>query len=216
MAHKNAEQARLEWNAVWDSPVQAAIGMGRGIYNRFFKKVLLPHASPQSRFLEIGCGTASLLCDLAPHFREVVGLDISERALGMAQERAQQLGTSNISLVKADCFHLPFSDDSFDMVWSQGLHEHFDNYIDILREEYRVCKPGGYVIAGVPYRYSYPTLWYKLSRLPGCSRLWPWTEQVFFRMNDILAVARQISPTAEAYVMSPYALGILIVQMRKD
>jgi hypothetical protein len=45
--------------------------------------------------------------------------------------------------------------------------------------------------------------------------LWPWTEQVFFEKDDILAVARKIAPNATAHVLSPWALGILIVKMEK-
>ena len=216
MANTAAEQARLEWNKVWDRPSQLIIGLGRHVYNRYLKRAFLPHATLQARFLEIGCGTASLLCNVAPCFKEVVGLDISEKALAKAALRAQECSAKNISFMQGDCFNLPFADESFDIIWSQGLHEHFDNYIDILREEYRVCKSGGYVYAGVPYRYSYPTVWYKISQLPFCAKLWPWTAQVFFKKNEILEVAQQVCPHAEAFVMRPWLLGILIVKMRKE
>lgn len=212
---KTAEQARVEWNNVWDSPFQFVIGCGRSVYNLFLRNVLIPHASPNADLLEIGCGTASLLCDIADRFRSVVGLDISERALVQARHRASQMQVSNVSFVEGDCFHLPFQDDSFDVLWSQGLHEHFENYIDIFKEEYRVCRPGGVVYAGVPYRYSYPTIWYKLSRLPMCKKLWPWTEQVFFTKNEILDVVRRVAPQAEVYVLQPMILGILIVKIEK-
>jgi len=215
MEAKSAEQARIEWNAVWQSPIQRAIGVGRMVYNRYLKREILPHAGVDKRLLEIGCGTASLLCDLSPAFKEVVGLDISEAALDGAMKRAAERKIVNVKFEKGDCFALPFQDNSFDVVWSQGLHEHFPNYIEILREEMRVCAFGGCVLAGVPYRYSYPTVWYGLSRLTKCHSLWPWTEQVFFKREEILSVAREVSPIAEAHVMSPWALGILILKLRK-
>ncbi|MEY4701614.1 MAG: hypothetical protein RL326_1801 [Pseudomonadota bacterium] len=215
MEAKTAEQARIEWNAVWRNPMQRAIGVGRTVYNRYLKRELLPYAGQDKRLLEIGCGTASLLCGVAQSFREVVGLDISEAALNGATKRAEATKIPNARFVQGDCFALPFEDGSFDVVWSQGLHEHFPNYEDILREEYRVCKVGGCVIAGVPYRYSYPTVWYKISRATKCHGLWPWTEQVFFRKEEILEVARRINRDATAHVMSPWALGILIVKLEK-
>jgi SAM-dependent methyltransferase len=215
METKTAEQARIEWNAVWQSPTQRAIGVGRNFYNRYLKREILPYAGADKRFLEIGCGTASLLCDLAPSFREAVGLDISEAALDGATRRAGTMKVPNARFIQGDCFALPFEDGSFDVVWSQGLHEHFPNYEEILREEYRVCKVGGRVIAGVPYRYSYPTVWYKISRATRCHNLWPWTEQVFFKKGEILEVARRINPEATAHVMSPWGLGILIVKIEK-
>jgi len=215
MEAKTAEQARIEWNAVWQSPTQRAIGVGRTFYNRYLKREILPYAGLDKRFLEIGCGTASLLCDLAPSFNEVIGLDISEAALEGATARARDRKIQNARFTQGDCFALPFEDGSFDVVWSQGLHEHFPNYEDILREEFRVCKVGGAVIAGVPYRYSYPTVWYAISRVTNCHKLWPWTEQVFFKKDEILDVARRIAPNATARVMSPWALGILIVKLEK-
>lgn len=216
MEAKTAEQARVEWNAVWQSPMQRAIGVGRRVYNRYLKQEILPYAGADKRFLEIGCGTASLLCDLSPAFKELVGLDISEAALDGAMKRAADQNRTNVQFVKGDCFALPFEDNSFDVVWSQGLHEHFPNYVEILREELRVCSVGGCVLAGVPYRYSYPTVWYGISRLTKCHSLWPWTEQVFFTREEILTTARQVCPSAEAHVMSPWVLGILIVKMSKN
>jgi ubiquinone/menaquinone biosynthesis C-methylase UbiE len=144
-----------------------------------------------------------------------VGLDISKSALKLAERRKLEKKALNLSLILGDCFHLPFSDDSFEFVWSQGLHEHFDDYAEILREEYRVCKKGGYVYAGVPYYYSYATLWYMISRLPGCRKIWPWTDQVFFKIPDILKVCQTLAPTAVVSIMKPPILGILIVKIPK-
>jgi ubiquinone/menaquinone biosynthesis C-methylase UbiE len=155
-----AEQARVEWEAVWNSPVQRVIGVGRRVYNRYLKRVFLPEASSSKSFLEIGCGTASLLCDVAPSFGSVVGLDISDTALEVAQRRAKDQNRSNASFVLGDCFNLPFADGTFDIIWSQGLHEHFSNYIEIFREEYRVCKSGGCVYAGC----------HDCQAVPGCGR----------------------------------------------
>jgi ubiquinone/menaquinone biosynthesis C-methylase UbiE len=215
MEIKTAEQLQVEWNAVWRSPLQHAVSIGRRFYNRFLKREILPHAGSDKRLLEIGCGTASLLCDLSASFQEAVGLDISEAAIDGATKRATQRKLSNVKFVNGNCFSLPFEDDSFDVVWSQGLHEHFPNYIDILREELRVCAVGGYVLAGIPYKYSYTMLWYHLSRITNCPRIWPWTEQVFFKGDEILAVARKLDPMAEVHVMPPWALGILILKIHK-
>jgi SAM-dependent methyltransferase len=48
--------------------------------------------------------------------------------------------------------------DSFDVVFHQGLLEHFKNPQDILAENHRILKPGGYVLADVPQRFHYYTL----------------------------------------------------------
>ena len=68
-----------------------------------------------------------------------------------------------MSLVKGDCRNVPWS-DTFDLVWSQGLVEHFTNTELIIREHFKATKPGGTVLISVPYTYSYLNIWYWLTR----------------------------------------------------
>jgi predicted SAM-dependent methyltransferase len=46
---------------------------------------------------------------------------------------------------------LPFPNESFDVVYSNQVFEHIENIIGLIGECYRVLKPGGYLIAHVPY-----------------------------------------------------------------
>ena len=56
-------------------------------------------------------------------------------------------------MVQGDAFCLPFKSDSMDIVFHQGLLEHFTNPQDILKENFRVIKPEGLTLADVPQRY---------------------------------------------------------------
>jgi len=47
--------------------------------------------------------------------------------------------------MKGDGFSLPFKDESFDVVYSEGVIEHFpiDRSTQMIREHARVCRTGG-------------------------------------------------------------------------
>ena len=51
-----------------------------------------------------------------------------------------------------DCRHVPYQDNTFDAIYSMGTIEHFDETEAAVREMWRVLKPGGRAIVGVPNR----------------------------------------------------------------
>ena len=53
---------------------------------------------------------------------------------------------------------MPFADGTFDVVFHQGLLEHFRDPLPLLRENIRVLKPGGFLVVDVPQTYHYYTL----------------------------------------------------------
>jgi ubiquinone/menaquinone biosynthesis C-methylase UbiE len=61
-------------------------------------------------------------------------------------------------LVKADAFRLPFKDQCLDLVFHQGLLEHFREPVGLLAENHRVLKKGGLVLVDVPQKYHPYTL----------------------------------------------------------
>ena len=77
------------------------------------------------------------------------GIDISEPTL--RQARAAFTGAPLRSAV-SDVRALPFADHSFDVIYSMGTVEHFDETQQALEEIARVLKPGGRAIVGVPNR----------------------------------------------------------------
>jgi len=106
------------------------------------------------RILEVGAGTGRDSETLASMGARVWTLDYSEESLGlMAANREHP-----VEIVCGDAFALPFAADSFDVVFHQGLLEHFTNPGDILAENFRVLRKGGYVLADVPQRFHYYTL----------------------------------------------------------
>lgn len=50
--------------------------------------------------------------------------------------------------------HLPFDDDSFDMVEASHVLEHLHNLLPVVQEVWRVLRPGGQFMVAVPYGSS--------------------------------------------------------------
>ena len=94
-----------------------------------------------ARVLEIGCGMGSHAELLASAGADLTAVDITERAVAMTSRRLE-FAHLKAEIRQADAEHLPFSDESFDFVWSWGVIHHSANTEAILREILRVLKPG--------------------------------------------------------------------------
>jgi SAM-dependent methyltransferase len=63
-------------------------------------------------------------------------------------------GPRPLEAVVGDVRDLPFVDDHFDLIYSMGTIEHFDDTQEAIAEIARVLKPGGRAIVGVPNRHD--------------------------------------------------------------
>lgn len=114
-------------------------------------------ADPSGKLvLEVGAGTGRDGVLLARLGAEVVSLDYSRESLELVKESLSS--EEKLYLCCADAFSCPFRDDTFDIVFHQGLLEHFRNPEDLIAENVRVLKPGGILLVDVPQRYHYYTL----------------------------------------------------------
>lgn len=215
MEIRKLDQER-EWQRIWvrQGFMTRLINFGRRIYNYFFLRMFRRYLSTSSRFLELGCGTSSLLMAIAPRVKEVVGLDITPASIELSESLVKTSGIGNARFVLGDCLTYPFEPE-YDIVWSQGLMEHFQNPIDIAKSHYKALKPGGVALISVPYRYSYHHIWYKLTRPQMLRRFWPWTDQVFYNKKMLVAIGKQVTPNARAFLLQPLPLGIAILELRK-
>jgi phosphatidylethanolamine/phosphatidyl-N-methylethanolamine N-methyltransferase len=96
---------------------------------------------PEGRVLEVGVGTGKNLPYHPPRV-QVVGIDISERMLQRAQQRAEELGKA-VELHQMDAQHLDFPDDSFDAAVATFVFCSVPDAVQGLRELGRVVKPDG-------------------------------------------------------------------------
>lgn len=129
----------------------------------------LGKANPESRILEVGCGTGAILNELLNEkYHLVTGIDISFEALVFAKS---YLSRPHLSL--ANGLHLPFSNGCFDITLSHFFLLWIQNQKQALLEMKRVTKSGGAIIAfaepDYPSRIDYPDELSALGKLQNLS-----------------------------------------------
>jgi len=108
-----------------------------------------------SSFLEPGCGSAMVLIYLAKLGAMCIGIDHSKNALRFANKLIKEKSVGNyVKLLKRDMFTMPFRDNSFDMVFNQGVFEHLSLKMQksLLKEMIRCSKK--YVVVMIPNTQS--------------------------------------------------------------
>jgi arsenite methyltransferase len=97
------------------------------------------------RGLDVACGTGFPLFELAhvhgpgSHF---TGVDIWPEAIARARRKLAFYGLANVELVECDASSMPFDDRTFDLVTSNIGINNFEDPPRVLRECFRVMKPG--------------------------------------------------------------------------
>lgn len=115
---------------------------------------LLARAAPKpgQRVLDVACGDGepalSLARAVAPTGR-VVGIDLSERMVGVAAERAGEERARNVDFQVMDAEKLEFADGSFDLVTCRFGLQIVTDPDAAIAEALRVLKPGGRLAATV-------------------------------------------------------------------
>ena len=96
----------------------------------------------QEKVLEIGAGIGTDLAQFAENGAFVTDIDLSGGHLAHAKENFALRGLSG-EFVHQDAEVLPFEDDTFDLVYSNGVIHHTPNTEHVVEEIYRVLRPGG-------------------------------------------------------------------------
>lgn len=104
----------------------------------------LVEPSGNERALDAGCGAGALALALAPHVREVIGVDTVPELL--EQARLLAADRENVEFVEGDITQLPFDRSSFDLVGTMRTLHHVRRPELVVAELTRVTRLGGRIL----------------------------------------------------------------------
>lgn len=143
-----------------------------------------------SKALDLCCGTGdwtlSLVEAVGPN-GDVTGLDFSKNMLKIGKEKLKNY--PNVTLIHGNAMDLPFPDNSFDYVTIGFGLRNVPDLQQVLREMYRVVKPGGMVVSldtSHPTIFGFKQLYYFYFRfiMPFFGRLFAKSYQEYAWLNE--------------------------------
>lgn len=170
--------AKLEENAIND------------YFAKIFEKSILSVCQLNSgKVLEPGCGSGAISKRLAMRNNEVFLLDLSPNALLRAISNFKN-SSINCKFTLGDIFQLPFQDEMFDLVFNQGVMEHFKitgtDPAPAIKEIMRVLKKNGTLIIFIPAFFSPLHIIYKFLKIFNATdQLWPYEKQEFLHKKEL-------------------------------
>ncbi|MBC5825935.1 MAG: class I SAM-dependent methyltransferase [Candidatus Eremiobacteraeota bacterium] len=129
-----------------------------------------------ARVLEIGAGSGRDIVELAAAGAVAYANDLSAFARAKIAALAERRNVK-VAVDSSDLRSLPYPDDFFDVVYSQGVVEHFKDVDVVIAEQRRLCRPKtGVLLIDVPQTFN-PYTVYKHLRM--WMHTWPpgWESQ---------------------------------------
>ncbi|MBF0284088.1 MAG: class I SAM-dependent methyltransferase [Magnetococcales bacterium] len=146
-----SETAFIEdyWTAVWQREggvKQSASDVSKKAEFRILEPYLA-QLPPGARLLDGGCGLGDWTLTLAERGFRVTGLDLSQQTIAKLREYFPQH-----DFQAGDIRQTGFEASSFDLYFSWGVFEHFEDGMQgCLAEAMRLLKPGGRLLISVPF-----------------------------------------------------------------
>ncbi len=156
MAREPARASTPEhWESYWRAHADLDATYSTG--GRLMREILADGAVDGRWVLEVGAGSGRDTLGLVRAGAIGVVLDYSPASLELVRGQAAAQGL-HLHLVRADARVMPFRDGAMDVVFHQGLLEHFRDPMPLLKENARVTRRGGRVVVDVPQTFHVYTL----------------------------------------------------------
>jgi 2-polyprenyl-3-methyl-5-hydroxy-6-metoxy-1,4-benzoquinol methylase len=141
---------RAHWEETWAVPPRWRLPSSLSISTLNMQRLLRPHLRRKMRVLEIGCAPGKILAWVAATFQaEATGVDYSERGIEWSRTLFDHLGIP-ADLRCEDVFRTTLLPDTFDLVYSSGVIEHFEDARPIVRSHVALTRPGGKALIALP------------------------------------------------------------------
>ena len=121
---------------------EASVESFAGVANPFS----LGPLEPGERVLDLGCGAGTdtlVSAQMVGSEGRVTGIDMTPEMLVKARASVAEMGLDNVDLVEGEVESLPFPDESFDVIVSNGVIDLIPDKDAVFSEIVRVLRPGG-------------------------------------------------------------------------
>jgi 2-polyprenyl-3-methyl-5-hydroxy-6-metoxy-1,4-benzoquinol methylase len=147
------------WDATWAGEIGLRLPSPWISAIRDLQRLLRRYVKPGDQVLEVGCAPGKILAWVAADLKaRVSGLDYSARGIQQTTRLFDALGIP-ADLRQEDLRKTTLPRAGFDVVYSVGVIEHFDDPREIVRDHLALVKAGGVALMTVPrYRGIYGTL----------------------------------------------------------
>lgn len=139
---ENGDELFDKWPGRYDSWFTTPVG---SFVKNYETALLLEMLDPREEemILDVGCGTGVFTRDILERGTRIVGLDIS---FPMLQQAAKKASEQPFAAIAGDMTSLPFSDGSFDKVYSMTAIEFVPDAIKAVDELNRVARSGATIV----------------------------------------------------------------------
>jgi ubiquinone/menaquinone biosynthesis C-methylase UbiE len=117
------------------------------MFNHLFKDI---KAKKQMKVLDVGCGNGGNSIRLAKLNYDIVGVDISTKAISAARKKAAGSVLNKVDFYVCDIERMCFDDNTFDICFCGAVLHHFPDLDKVAQELHRVTKKNGKVITYDP------------------------------------------------------------------
>ncbi len=158
---ENEKTDLAHWESAWAARPRLRFPTGLDIGTRNVLRLLKRYLRPHIRYIEVGCAPGKILSWVGREVGvQVSGIDYSPTGASTAQWLCHGLGIA-ADIRCEDVKLTTFPASGFDLVFSSGLIEHFEDPSGIVEAHLRLVAPGGVAVIAIP---NYSGLYLRLQR----------------------------------------------------
>ncbi len=175
------------WDHLWEKgldlskEIQYHTSTRKPLYELLNDSVGILSKNEDLKILEIGCGTAIDSCIFASNTKrsKFFCLDFFYSALELANKISKKFNVK-LHFLNSDAGNISIKDKTFDLIFSQGVMEHFRDPSFMMKEQVRLLKDEGILVIDVPQAYTLCTIIKHIKIKKGT---WPygWETQFSYR-----------------------------------